>query len=241
MMNTQIQPDKRPVLGLIPAKGGSTRLPRKNIALLGGKPLIAWSADAARESGVIDRLIISTEDAEVAEIARKNGIDVPFLRPEKLAKDPAGVVQVALHALEELRQQGQEYKTLVILLPTCPFRNGQDVAEAFELYQRTGAQFLMSVSPYPHTPFAAMKLGTDNLLTPYFPEYIGKRSQELPAAFRANGALHILDVPAFEQAKSYYAQPLIGYPMSREKSVDIDTAEDWAEAEMMLARAQKKS
>jgi CMP-N-acetylneuraminic acid synthetase len=230
--------NRHPVLGLIPAKGGSTRLPRKNIARLGGKPLIAWSADAARASGLIDRLILSTEDAEVAEIARQHDIDVPFLRPEKLAKDPAGIVQVALHALAELRKAGQEYKTLVILLPTCPFRDAQDIKDAFALYERTQAQFLMSVSLYPHTPFAAMKLSEAGRLEPYFPEYIGKRSQEMPAAYRANGALHILDVAAFEQAKSYYAQPLIGYAMPWEKSVDIDTAEDWQEAEMLLARKQ---
>lgn len=93
----------------------------------------------------------------------------------------------------------------------------------------------MSVSPYPHTPFAAMDLSEDGFLNPFFPHYIGKKSQELPLAYRCNGALHILDVASFEQERSYYAQPLVGYPMPRERSVDIDTADDLLEAERLLA------
>jgi CMP-N-acetylneuraminic acid synthetase len=223
-----------PVLGLIPAKRGSTRLPEKNIRPLAGKPLLGWSIDAAKASGVIDRLVVSTEDELVAKVARDCGAEVPFYRPMELARDPAGVVQVALHALQTFREMGVEFHTLVILLPTCPFRTGEDVREAFELFRRKKGQFLMSVSPYTHQPFAAMNLNGEDILQPFFPEYIGKRTQELPTAYRANGAVHVLDVAAFEKAKSYYAQPLIGYPMPRERSVDIDNEEDWQEAEQML-------
>lgn len=222
-----------PVLGLIPAKLGSTRLPRKNIRLLGGRPLLGWAIDAARASGVVDRLVVSTEDEAVARVARECGAEVPFVRPSELARDPAGVVQVALHALGELRAQGASFRTLVILLPTCPFRTAEDVRAAFALFRQHDARFLMSVGPYAHPPFAAMRLDGERL-EPFFPQYSGRRSQELPAAWRPNGALHILDVAAFEQAKSYYAQPLIGYPMPAERSVDIDSEEDWRLAEAML-------
>ena len=225
-----------PVLGLIPAKLGSLRLPQKNIRPLGGKPLIAWSIEAARNSGVIDRLIVSTEDDQVAEIAERYGAEIPFRRPAELARDPAGVVEVAMHALAELRITGEEYKIIIILLPTCPFRSKDDIREAFKFFQSKNARFLMSVNEYSHPPFSALKFDGE-VLKPFFPEYIGKKSQELPSAWRANGAFHILDVSAFEKAKSYYAQPLHGYPMPRNRSIDIDCEEDWQEAEQFLAKS----
>jgi CMP-N,N'-diacetyllegionaminic acid synthase len=228
-----VKRDLHPVLGLIPAKLGSTRLPGKNIRPLGGKALLAWTVDAAKASGALDRLVVSTESEQVAQVARACGAEVPFMRPAELARDPAGVVQVALHALETLREAGARFRTVVILLPTCPFRSAQDIRDAFSLYEKNDGQFLMSVSPYPHTPFAAMRL-QDGLLAPWFPQYSGKKSQELPDAWRPNGALHILDVAAFEKTRSYYSQPLLGYPMPAERSVDIDTEADWRDAERSL-------
>lgn len=226
-----------PVLGLIPAKHSSTRLPEKNIRPLGGRPLLGWAVEAARDCGLIDRIVVSTEDERIARVARECGAETPFLRPPELARDPAGVVQVALHTLSALREQGAEFRTLVILLPTCPFRTAQDIRDAFDLFRRVNGSFLVSVGPYPHTPFAALQLAEDHRLQPFFPQYWGKRSQELPVAWRPNGALHILEVAAFERAKSYTAQPLLGYPMPRERSVDIDTEEDWREAERLLGQS----
>lgn len=228
-------------LGLIPAKGGSTRLAMKNIRLLGGKPLIAWAAEAARESGVIDRLILSTEDQAVADKARDLGIDVPFMRPQELARDPAGVVEVALHALEELENAGEKFNTLIILLPTCPFRTATDVRRAYELFVAHDRPFLMSVAEYSHTPFAAYRLDKNDGLEPVFPEYLNCRSQTMPKAFRPNGAVHVLDVPRFRTAKDYVAQPLVGYVMPRERSVDIDTDADLREAILMLAERAESS
>jgi len=227
--------DLGPVLGLIPAKRGSTRLPEKNIRPLAGKPLLGWTVDAAQASGVIDRLVVSTENELVAKIARECGAEVPFVRPSALARDPAGVVQVALHALQAMRGLGAEFRTLIILLPTCPFRTAEDIRAAFELFREREAKFLMSVGPFPRPPFAAMELTGEGLLRPFFPQFIGKQSGELPQAWRANGAVHVLDVAAFEREKSYYAQPLVGYPMPRERSVDIDSEEDWREAEQLVA------
>lgn len=224
-------------LCLIPAKGGSTRLARKNVLPLGGKPLLGWAVDAAAQSGLMDHIVVSTEDEQIAEVARTLGADVPFMRPLHLARDPAGVVDVALHTLGELRNRGKEYQTLVILLPTCPFRNADDVRNACELFRETNASFLMSVSRYEHTPFAAMSLDGERRLRPYFSEYIGKKSQEMPKAYRANGAIHVLEVAAFERERSYYAQPLIGYEMPWQRSIDIDTEHDLRFAESLLGSA----
>lgn len=225
-----------PVLALIPAKGGSTRLRRKNILPLGGRPLIGWAIEAARESGVVDAIVVSTEDMEIATVARELGAEVPFLRPECLARDPAGVVDVALHALATLREVGRDFATLIILLPTCPLRSAMDVQAALALFREADGRFLMSVSAYSHTPFAALELTGEGLLSPYFPQYIGRKSQEMPRAYRANGAIHVLDVAAFEAARSYYAQPLLGYVMPEARSVDIDTEEDLRYAEFLLTR-----
>ncbi len=221
-------------LCLIPAKGGSTRLARKNVVELGGRPLIGWAINAAVQSGCMDRIVVSTEDEAIADKARSLGAETPFMRPMVLARDPAGVVDVALHALATLREQGDAYQTLVILLPTCPFRSSEDIQNAIGLFRRQGGRFLMSVSRYEHTPFAAMKLSEDGLLNPYFQEYIGRKSQEMPQAVRANGAIHVLDVASFEQVRSYYAQPLLGFEMPWERSVDIDTAHDLRLAESLL-------
>ena len=207
----------------------------KNIRLLGGKPLIAWAAEAARDSGVIDRLVLSTEDQTVADKARELGVDVPFMRPPELARDPAGVVEVALHALEKLEDGGERFDTLIIMLPTCPFRTATDVRSAYELFVQHDRPFLMSVAEYTHTPFAAFRLDKNDSLEAVFPEYMDRRSQTMPKAFRPNGAVHVLDVPRFRAAKDYVAQPLVGYVMPRERSIDIDTDADLREASLMLA------
>lgn len=223
------------VLGVIPAKGGSTRLAHKNIASLGGKPLIAWAAAAARASGILDRLILSTEDEQVAETARQIGINVPYMRPVELARDPANVVDVALHALDQLEAMGERYEVLVILLPTCPFRTADDIREAFALFRRRDEGSLMSVSEFDHTPFAALAVDEDGLVSPYFADYFGRKSQEMPVAYRPNGAIHILDVARFRETRSYVAPPVLAYPMPRERSVDIDTMADLRFAESLLA------
>lgn len=221
-------------LCLIPAKGTSTRLFRKNMSELCGRPLLDWTIQTAHDSGIMNRVIVSTEDQSIASAAKKLGADVPFLRPLDLAKDSVGVAQVALHALAVLREQGETFETLVILLPTCPLRSVEDIRNAFGLFQQQNAKFLMSVSQFTHTPFAALSMNSDKRLSPYFPEYIGRRSQEMPIAFRANGAIHILNVEAFEVTRSYYSEPLIAYEMPRERSIDIDTIEDLKLAESLL-------
>ena len=223
------------VLGLIPAKGGSTRLAKKNILPVGGKPLINWAFDAVRCSEVCDQIILSTESQEVADVARSAGMDVPFLRPDHLARDPAGIVDVALHALDELEKAGQVFTTLVIAAPTCPLRTSQDVRDAYKLFQRSDRPFVMSVNEFSHTPFAALRMSASGRLSPCFPEYFGRKSQELPKTYRPNGAVHVLDVPAFRLAGTYFGDPLIAYVMPRERSYDIDTALDISEVEAFLA------
>jgi len=202
---------------------------------LGGRSLLDWAIRAAQESGVSDRVVVSTEDSTIADVAQKLGADVPYLRPAELSRDHVGVTEVALHALDVLRENGDIYETLIILLPTCPLRRAEDIRNAFALFQEENANFLMSVSQYEHTPFAALKMDENRNLSPYFRDLIGKRSQEMPLAFRANGAIHILDVEAFIRTRSYYSEPLIAYEMPWERSIDNDTMNDLRVAEALLA------
>ena len=222
------------VLGLIPAKGGSTRLARKNLCLLAGRSLLAWAVEAARASGVLARIVVSTEDEEVVRAARELGVDVPFLRPPELARDPAGVTDVALHALTAVEKGGGMYDTLAVLLPTCPLRAAEDVRAACDLFVEKGRPFVMSVAEYDHTPLAALRATEDGRLEPYMPRYFGRRSQDLPRAFRPNGAVHIVDVCAFRRERTLFGSPLVGYVMPRVRSFDIDTADDLRAAELCL-------
>jgi CMP-N-acetylneuraminic acid synthetase len=202
--------------------------------MLAGRPLIAWTVEAARNSHTVGDIVLSTEDAEVARAARALGVEV-LQRPDELAQDSAGVVQVALHALAELRSRGREYDRLIILLPTSPLRNASDIDKAVSLFEEKDGQFLLSVSPYDHTPYSALTV-EDGIARPVFPEYLGKPSQRMPAAFRPNGAIHVLSVPIFERTKSYVSQPLLAYVMPWPRSIDVDTQADLDLAEVVIAR-----
>jgi len=232
-------PPRRPpgrVLGLIPAKGGSKRLPRKNLRTLGGKPLLQWTIEAALGSGCLDRIVVSTEDGEAAEISRNCGAEVPFLRPDYLAHDPHGVVDVCLHALGELEAAGDRFDQLVVLLPTSPFRGPLDIVRALDLYAQRGAPVLMSVTQLDHSLFAAHVL-RDGLMEPLHPEWLhrlGARAnrEELPILVKSNGAVTVLDVARLRVEKSYYVYPLAAFPMAWPAGLDVDTEED-----LMLANA----
>ena len=226
------------ILGLVPAKAASTRFARKNLRILGDKPLLGWVADAARATGRFDRLIVSTEDAEVADVARRHGLEAPFMRPPELAVDPVEADAVALHAIEALAGQGERFDVLALMLPTCPFRTAQDIVDALELFLARDEPNLMSLAPFDHTPFAAVRVDESGTATPFFPELFGRSARRHPAACRPNGAIHVLDTAWFEKSRSYTAGPMIGYVMPRARSIDIDTAEDLRLAARMLAERQ---
>jgi CMP-N-acetylneuraminic acid synthetase len=227
------------ILGLIPAKGGSRRVARKNLRELGGKPLLQWTIEAALASGRLDRVVVSTEDDEAARLARKCGAEVPFQRPAHLAQDPYGVVDVCMHALEELERGGDRFEHLVVLLPTSPFRGARHIGAALEQFARLQTGFLMSVSALDQSVLAAHIL-RDGFMEPLHPEWIGRlgaraRKEDLPHLVKANGAVTILDVAQFRKVRTYYDYPLAAYPMPWLDGLDIDTEEDFLLAEALLA------
>ena len=226
----------QPYLTVIPAKLGSTRLPRKNIALLAGKPLISYTIEAALSSGVCGEVMVSTESPEIAEISRKFGAEVPFLRPEHLGSDPYGVVDVCMHVLEEYEKRGYTFKTLIILLPTSPFRTDRDIAQANDIFINNKASFLMSVSEFDHNPFGALlyQNNSESIMVSCFPDFIGRKRHEIPVTFRANGAVCIVDIQAFKEQGTYYGDPLHTYLMPWERSIDIDNEIDLEFAEYLI-------
>ena len=226
------------ILGVVPAKAASRRLKRKNIRNLGGKPLLGWAAEAALATGRFDRLVVSTEDEEVAAIAERHGLEVPFMRPPELAVDPAEADEVALHAIEAMDEQGEQFDVVTIMLPTCPFRTTGDIVAALDLFLARNEPNLMSLSEFTHTAFAAMRVDPDGLASPLFPDLFGLSRREHPVAYRPNGGVHVLDVAWFRETRSYRRGPIIGFVMPRDRSVDIDTEGDLRLAESMLAGQQ---
>ncbi len=226
------------VLGIIPAKGGSTRFPQKNIAMLAGQTLLERCARAMLDSEILDDLVVSSESDEVLDVAHSLGLKVPFRRPSELAKDPAGVVDVVQHTIDELAKLGEVFDTVVACLPTCPLRDSGVVVGAYKLFRETGTT-VMSISEFTHTPFAAQKVTDGGQLEPWFPDFWGRKSQEMPTAYRPNGAVHVADVEVLRATGSMLGPPVVGYEMPRERSIDIDTEADLHEAAAYLAQSNE--
>ncbi|MFB5142350.1 acylneuraminate cytidylyltransferase family protein [Vibrio diabolicus] len=220
------------VIAVIPARGGSKRLPGKNIRQLGDKPLIAWSIEAAKTSKYIDRVIISTDCEDIANIAQRYGGDVPFLRPQELSGDTAGSNGVILHALEHI---DESFDYVVLLQPTSPLRKAEDIDILLESFDEK-TEGVVSVCPCEHSPLWANTLPDDMTMGNFFPEsVIGKRSQDLPDYYRLNGSIYAFKVDSFvENNGIFYSDKVKAYNMPVERSVDIDTIVDFHIAEVLL-------
>ena len=232
-------------LCIIPAKGASTRLPRKNILPLAGEPMVNYTVHAALKSAIFDRIVVSTEAQEVAEtiwdvIRWRDAIQVMF-RPENLAKDPAGVVDVCLHVVESLESHGHVFKTLCILYPSSPLRHAQDIREAFALYNTGRGNSVFSVTEFDHTPYRAVREVDDGTTRFIFPEQSRKKAQELPPAYHITGAIIILSVENLKRHKSYFVSPKLAYILPRSRAVDIDTKDDLLYAEFLMNRRERRN
>ena len=199
-------------------------MPRKNVLLAGGKPLIAWTISSARESSAIDRVVLSTDDDEIMRVAKDWGCEVPFRRPTELAIDTATSMDVVLHALDQL----PGYDFVVLLQPTSPLRTSADIDAAFKLIMSSGAPSCVSVCEVEQSPYWMYRLKENGQLTKLIPESIGvTRRQDLPFVYTLNGAIYIAKIDWLRKTKSFVGDGCIAYQMPRERSIDIDDAEDF--------------
>lgn len=224
-------------VALIPARGGSKGLPDKNIRPFCGEPLIVWSIRAAEESRVVDRILVSTDDPAIAEIAAKAGAEVPGLRPAELATDDASSVDVARFVLEGLDESGSPASHLLLLQPTSPLRTGADLRESWAMIEG-GAQAVVGVSEAADHPWLCFRCGADQALSPFVPQTGAlPRRQEMPPAFALNGALYWIETQIFLRENTFMPPGTRGYVMPPTRSVDIDNLFDFELAEWLAHRA----
>lgn len=226
------------VLGLIPARGGSKGIPRKNIRLLAGKPLIAWTIEAALASRSLTRVILSTEDEEIAAVGRAWGVEVPFLRPAELAKDDTPTLPVVLHALRRCEEAGQIYDAVCLLQPTAPLRKTEWIDACIEELASNAADAVVTVCRIPdeHHPQWAMQRDPEGWFHFWSGSAIPPRRQELPAAFHREGSVYVTRRRVLVEEGSLYGKRLAGFEVCADETVNLDTEEDWKRAEGLLKR-----
>ena len=212
-------------VAVIPARGGSKRLPRKNVLPFMGKPMIAHTIEAALNCGLFERVVVSTEDGEIADIARRHGAEVDQ-RAAELATDNARVVDVCVDFLEREKHAGREYDVLCVLYATAPLRTAAYIGSVVGLIEPGRCDFALAVTQYDLPPHQALRLLPDNALVPMWPELVSRRADEIGRLRVDNGSTYAVSVPAFLASSSFYGPGLRGVEMPRERSVDIDTADD---------------
>jgi CMP-N-acetylneuraminic acid synthetase len=223
------------IIAIIPARGGSKGIPRKNVRLLNGKPLIAYSIEMALKSRHINRVIVSTEDQEIAEISKKYGAEV-IIRPKELARDDSPTIDVVFHILDFLEKEGYKPDVVVLLQPTSPLRNAEDIDNAVKLFLSNNCDSVVSVCEVEHSPFWSFKI-ENGYLKPIFEEnYIKMRRQDLPNVYVPNGALYVSTPATLRKYKSFYCPKTIPYVMPLERSIDIDNEIDLMLAELILKK-----
>jgi len=228
------------ILALIPARGGSKGLAGKNIRALAGKPLIAWSISAAKESRYVDRIIVSTDSEEIAAVSRQAGAETPFPRPAALATDQASTMDVCLHAAEWLGKSGDHFDLLLVLQPTSPLRTAADIDSTVELLGERNADAVVSVCETDHHPWWSNCLPEDGSMKDFLrPEVLHKTRQELPAYYRLNGAVYLARIAKLHETRSFYGAKTFAYRMPAARSVDIDSLQDFLLAETLLNHHQQ--
>jgi pseudaminic acid cytidylyltransferase len=222
-------------LAVVPARGGSKRIPGKNLRCLDGKPLLAYTVEAALQSGMFDRVIVTTDDPQIAEVARRYGAEVPFMRDPGLSDDFVPVSAATVDALERLDPRGHAFSRVCQLMPNCPLRTAGDVLDSHEQIVRTGADSQLSVVRYGwQNPWWAMRRDEHLLLAPLFEDALTQRSQDLPELFCPTGAVWWAKADALRREGSYHMAGRTGWEIPWRQGIDIDTEADWELAEVLI-------
>ena len=230
------------MLAIIPARGGSKGLPNKNIKILNGKPLIAYAIESAKKSRYIDRIIVSTDDKQIAEISKEYGAEIPFIRPKELATDNAKAIDNYIFTIEELKKRENKiYEEFVVLQPTSPLRKTEDIDNAIELFKKKNADSVISYAEALHPPLWAKTIDKQLKIKNYFSEEANYQNrQEIPVAFMPNGAIFVFKYLLLKEKHIYFSDKTYAYIMSQMNSIDIDNLIDFEFAEFLIRRESEK-
>ncbi|MDH0726185.1 pseudaminic acid cytidylyltransferase [Stutzerimonas stutzeri] len=228
-------------MAVIPARGGSKRIPRKNIKSFCGKPMIAWSIEAALGSGCFDRVIVSTDDAEIAEIAHQYGATVPFLRPAELSDDHTGTIPVVRHAIEWFIANGECPQQVCCIYATAPFVSGEDIRRGLEVLLRSDCDYAFSVTSYAFPIQRAIRITREGRVEMLQPEHFNTRSQDLEETYHDAGQFYWGGASAWLEGKPLFGLHSAPIPLPRHRVQDIDTREDWERAEWLFKAMQAQA
>lgn len=228
-------------IAVIPARGGSKRIPRKNIKLFNGKPMIAWSIESARASGLFDRIIVSTDDDEIAEVAKQWGAEVPFMRPEELSNDYAGTTPVIAHATQWALNQGIKLEAVCCIYATAPFVQVDDIKRGWEELNKGDWDYAFTVTDYASPIFRSFKQSAEGGVEMFFPEYFTTRSQDLPLALHDAGQFYWGRASAWLEGKLIFDRRSKPVVIPRWRVQDIDNFDDWQRAELIIIQLKGKN
>ena len=220
---------------IIPARGGSKRIPRKNIKQFYGKPMIAYSIEAAKMSGCFDRIIVSTDDAEIAHVAETYGAEVPFMRPPELADDYTTTGQVIAQVIEQLSGLGERPELICCIYATAPFVHSSDLKRGLELLRSEGADFAFSATTFPFPIQRALRLDENKRVAMFQSEHLLTRSQDLEEAYHDAGQFYWGKSQAFVEQRPIFSPSSVAVILPRIRVQDIDTAEDWECSEALFS------
>lgn len=227
------------MIAVIPARGGSKRIPRKNIKIFCGKPVIAYSIEAARGSGLFDEVMVSTDDEEIAELAGRLGASVPFLRSAVASGDYATTTDVLLEVLENYRERGQSFSTLCYIYPTAPFVTAEKLRRAYRLLEESGADGLLPVVEFSYPPLRGLSIQGGQVRMKW-PENAFARSQDLEPVYHDSGQFCLLRTEALLREKNILCRDMIPMILSDLEVQDIDNETDWELAELKYELLKRK-
>lgn len=227
-------------VAIITARGGSKRIPRKNIKEFCGKPILAYSIQAALEAGVFDTVMVSTDDEEIAEIAKKYGAEVPFYRSEKTANDFATTADVILEVVEEYENRGQAFDMVCCIYPTAPFLTAEKLRDAVQKLENADADTLIPVVAFSYPVQRALVIREEKLVFEY-PEFLDSRSQDLEPHYHDVGQFYVLKTEAFKKSQKIMVGNILPFEISEMEVQDIDNQTDWEIAEMKYRILRQKA
>lgn len=221
-------------VAIIPARGGSKRIPRKNIREFCGKPMIAWPIEAAKASGCFDRIIVSTDDVDIADVAKQYGADVPFMRPAALSDDYSGTLPVIRHAVDWLQKNGEPVDYVCCIYATAPFVSPEDLQRGWEMIKQEAVSYAFSVTSYAFPIQRAIRLTESGRVAMFNPEHFNTRSQDLEEAWHDAGQFYWGTAEAWLEERALFSDGSVPVKLPRHRVQDIDTPEDWTRAEWMF-------